>query len=109
MVFYDDSRIEVPKSALSTVADGITVSLWLKDAWRVGMNCAFDAGTSQEDTEEFRIMAFIGTAPDAEVLWRAGNDSEDTLRWDLDGGSVVDLEGWHNWTFVKDEVVGNMK
>ncbi|MHC4211877.1 MAG: LamG domain-containing protein [Planctomycetota bacterium] len=113
LIFYDDTRIEVPKSALSTVTNAITVSLWMKDAWRVGMNCVFDAGTSQNDDpptpEVFRVMAFIGTAPDAEVLWRAGNNSNDTLRWDLDGGSVGDLDGWHNWTFVKDEVAGNIR
>ncbi|MHC4334583.1 MAG: LamG domain-containing protein, partial [Planctomycetota bacterium] len=109
LVFYDDTHIEVPKSALSTVTNSITVSLWLKDAWRVGMNYVFDAGTSQAEEEVFRVMAVIGTAPDAEVLWRAGNDSNDTLRWDLDGGSVGDLEGWHLWTLVKDEVAGNIR
>ncbi|MHC4645956.1 MAG: LamG domain-containing protein [Planctomycetota bacterium] len=109
LVFYDDTHIIIPKTALSTVTNGITVSLWLKDAWRLGFNYVFDAGTSQEETEGFRVMALIGTAPDAQVLWRAGNDSNDTLRWDLDGGNVQDLEGWHQWTFVKDEVAGNIR
>ncbi|MHC4278285.1 MAG: LamG domain-containing protein, partial [Planctomycetota bacterium] len=108
LVFFDDTRIEVPEVVLDKVTDGITVSLWLKDAWRVGMNYVFCAGDDDEGGE-FYLMAFIGTAPDAEVLWRAGNDSNDTLRWDMDGNSVGDLEGWHNWTFVKDEVAGNIR
>jgi hypothetical protein len=107
LVFSDDTRIVVPKSALSTVRSGITVSLWLKDAWRVGQNWTFDAAVDWE--EPFRITAAIGTAPDAQVLWQAGNDSNDALRWDMDGGSVEDLEGWHLWTFVKDESADNMK
>jgi len=105
--FFDETRITVPKAALSKVKDGITVSFWLKDAWRVGQNCAFDASAGEEAT--FRITAYIGTAPDAEVLWRAGDDSNDTLRWDMDGGSVENLLGWHHWTFVKDEVAGNIR
>ena len=105
LVFFDDTRINVPKSALNTVSDGITVSLWLKDAWRVGQNWTFDAACGWE--EPFRITAAIGTAPDTEVLWQAGNDSNDTLRWD--GGNVEELEGWHLWTFVKDETAGNIR
>jgi hypothetical protein len=109
LVFYDDSRITVPKTALSTVTNGITVSLWLKDAWRLGFNYVFDAGTGQDETEAFRVMALVSTAPDAQVLWRAGNDSNDTLRWDMDGGSAAALKDWHNWTFVKDELAGNIR
>jgi hypothetical protein len=109
LVFYDDTRITVPKETLSTVTNGITVSLWLKDAWRLGFNYVFDAGTSQDEAEEFRVMALVATAPDAQVLWRAGNDTNDTLRWDMDGGSAAALKGWHNWTFVKDEVAGNIR
>ncbi|MHC4335357.1 MAG: LamG domain-containing protein, partial [Planctomycetota bacterium] len=106
-VFFDDTRITVPDSALTKVKDGITVSLWLKDAWRVGQNCTFDASAGEAAT--FRITAYIGTAPDAEVLWRAGDDSNDTLRWDMDGGSVEDLVGWHHWALVKDEFAGNIR
>ncbi|MHC4337375.1 MAG: LamG domain-containing protein [Planctomycetota bacterium] len=108
LVFFDDTRIEVPKAVLDKVTDGITVSLWLKDAWRVGQDWVFGAGGRAAE-ESFYVMAAVGTAPDAQVLWRAGNDTNDTLRWDMDGNSVEDLEGWHNWTFVKDEVAGNMR
>jgi hypothetical protein len=107
LAFFDDTRITAPKSALSTVANGITVSLWLKDAWRVGQNCAFGACTGEEAT--FRVTAYIGTAPDAEVLWQAGNDTNDMLRYDMDSSSVEDLEGWHLWIFVKDETAGNIR
>ncbi|MHC4646153.1 MAG: LamG domain-containing protein, partial [Planctomycetota bacterium] len=105
LVFFDDTRINVPKSALDKVSDSITISLWLKDAWRVGQNWTFDAATGWE--EPFRITAAIGTAPDSEVLWQAGGDVNDTVRWD--GGNVQDLEGWHLWTFVKDEVADNIR
>ena len=103
--FFDETRINVPISTLDRVSTGITVSLWVKDAWRVGQNCVFDAAAGQ--TEPFRVTAYIGTAADAEVLWRAGNDTNDALKWD--GGNVEHLDGWHHWAFVKDEDAGNMR
>jgi len=105
LIFFDDTRIVVPKSTLSGASSGITVSLWLKDAWRLGQNWTFDAATDWEAA--FRVTAAIGTAPDTEVLWQAGNDSNDTVRWD--GGNVQELEGWHLWTFVKDETADNIR
>ena len=40
LVFSDETRIGVPKDTLGkvSVGRGITISLWLKDAWRVGQN-----------------------------------------------------------------------
>jgi hypothetical protein len=105
LVFFDDTRINVPISTLDGVIGGISISLWVKDAWRLGQNWAFDAATDWEAA--FRITACIGTAPDAEVMWQAGNDSNDAVRWD--GGNVQDLKGWHLWTLVKDEAADNIR
>ncbi len=101
LIFNDNTDIEVPIDALSTISTGITVSVWLKDASRPGSN-NWVFGTGSGDV---RVNAAV-VASNGDVLWRAGNSSNDQLRWDLDGVDHTTIEGWHHWVFVKDEVNG---
>ncbi|MHC4499009.1 MAG: LamG domain-containing protein, partial [Planctomycetota bacterium] len=41
-----------------------------------------------------------------QVTWRAGNDTNDVLMWDYDGGSKP--EDWSCWAFVKNESEGTI-
>ncbi|UCC96945.1 MAG: hypothetical protein JSW66_14005 [Phycisphaerales bacterium] len=103
LVFNDNTDIEVPTDALSTISTGITVSVWLKDASRPGSNnWVFGTGSGS-----IRVTAAV-VASNGSVLWRAGNSSNDQLSWDLDGLDHTTLNGWHHWVFVKDEVSGTI-
>jgi len=105
LLFNDDTVIEVPSSALSTISTGITVSVWLKDAYRLdSSNWVFEA----EGSGGAVVQAAVAHMPSEEALWRAGNDSNDVLWWDFDGVDHMEIEGWHLWTFVKDEVEGHI-
>jgi len=104
-IFADDTAIAVPTAALGDIGGQITVAVWLKDAWRSGSdNWVFETGAGG-----FFMHAAVVTAAGLEALWRAGNDSNDVLTWDLDGHSPRDIEGWHHWAFVKDESQGQMQ
>ncbi|MHC4645327.1 MAG: LamG domain-containing protein [Planctomycetota bacterium] len=105
LIFNDETAVHLPdgfSGVLGKLADAITISLWLKDARRGSNNWVFEAVNG-----DYRVHAAVDSS-DEDILWRAGNDSNDVLRWDLDGQNVDDLEGWHHWAFVKDEVAGEM-
>ena len=105
--------IECPSAALNTVDKSVTVSVWLKDAYNIDDldNWVFHCGAGGE-AGPYQVGAVVVTEnirPAGQVLWRAGNDSNDLLMWDLDGRNAASLEGWHHWAFVKHENAGVMR
>ncbi|MHC4475435.1 MAG: LamG-like jellyroll fold domain-containing protein [Planctomycetota bacterium] len=107
LAFDNDTAVILPGALLSDINEGITISVWLKDAYRQdGSNWVFDAGLGAE--AEYRVQIAIVTQPERRVLWRAGNDTNDVLTWDLSGRDPNMLEGWHFWVFIKDERAGGM-
>ncbi|MHC4646216.1 MAG: LamG-like jellyroll fold domain-containing protein [Planctomycetota bacterium] len=99
--FDDDGDVEtvisVPASILHDIDGGITVSVWLKDNYENSTdNWVFDTGTGGS-TGSFHMYAAV-LSIDRQVLWRAGNDANDVLRWGLKRRA-----GWRHFVFVKDE------
>jgi len=104
-IFDADTSIAVPNDVLSNINDGITVIVWLKDAYRPDTdNWVFEAGTG-----DYRLRVAVVTQPEKRVYWRAGNDTNDVLQWDLKGLDLNELEDRHLWAFVKDEQLGTMR
>ncbi|MHC4620290.1 MAG: LamG domain-containing protein [Planctomycetota bacterium] len=102
----DDIGFEVNTDVMRNIKHGITVSVWLKEAYRGGSdNWVFSAGDEDDDT--YLVEAAVVTE-EGMALWRAGNDSNDQLVWDLNGVDPERLEGWHHWGFVKDEIAGTI-
>jgi hypothetical protein len=100
----DDMGLSVTSEVLSNITNGITISVWLKDSYRSGYdNWVFDGG----NTATHRVRAAVVTE-EGRVLWRAGNDVNDTLTWDFNGIDASRLEGWHHWAFVKDEAANTI-
>jgi hypothetical protein len=96
--------IEVPTAVLTNIDKGITVSVWLKDAATEGNDDSWVFGTGAgSEKAPYLVQAAVPLGDDLNVLWRAGNDTNDTLKWDVDGRDLVLLEGWHHWAFIKDE------
>ncbi|MHC4675899.1 MAG: LamG domain-containing protein, partial [Planctomycetota bacterium] len=104
LVFNNDTAIEPPQDTLPSLADsGITVAMWLnglttqdpeKNMW------VLDGGT-----DDHRLTVIVPNI-EAKVIWRAGNDSNDYLEWDVDTSS---WQGdWHHLAFVKDEAAEKM-
>jgi hypothetical protein len=105
LIFNDETAVHLPTGAsgvLGKLENAISLSLWLKDAQRGGDNWVFEAVNG-----DYRVQAAVDSS-DEDILWRAGNDSNDVLRWDLDGQNVDDLEEWHHWAFVKNEDPGQL-
>ncbi|MHC4865369.1 MAG: LamG domain-containing protein [Planctomycetota bacterium] len=104
LVFNDDTAVEVPTTVLSDVNDGITISVWLKEAYREDSdNWVFDTGSG-----DYHVQAAVAEQSTGQAMWRAGNDSNDVLRWDLDGADPGTLQDWHHWVFIKDESTGSI-
>jgi hypothetical protein len=105
--FDDDTDVECPdgpEGVLGTISDGISISLWLKDAWRQEEdNWVFGSGNSGSIVE-----AAVVDEPNRDVYFRAGNDTNDVITWDLDGANAQTISGWHMWTFVKNETSGEI-
>ena len=99
LVFNDDTDVECPAAVLGKLNDQITISVWLKDAYRAGSdNLVFGA-----ESGDYRLLAAVVESSDPEqVLWQAG-DINDVVRWDLGGIDASELEGWHHWVFIKSE------
>jgi hypothetical protein len=100
----DDIGLTISPEML-IISHGVTVSVWLKDAYRDDDNIVFGAGNSGDDDSLLRGDVPEGTG---QIYWRAGNDSNDVLTWDLDGSNPQLLEGWHQWAFVKNELTGEI-
>jgi hypothetical protein len=104
LAFANDTAIAVPNDVLSQINDGITIVVWLKDAnAHNGDNWLLDSGDA-----DHRLQVAIVTGDEPHVFWRAGNDTNDVLIWDLNGIDPNALEGWNQWVFAKDETEGTM-
>jgi hypothetical protein len=107
LIFDDDTAVIVPETALNSVSSAITVLMWVNG--KVGQTAdkdmvVFDAGDGEGG--EFKLTALVPSGA-GDVVWRAGNDSNDALVWD--GIDPSWLEGdWHHFAFVKDENAGEM-
>jgi len=106
--FGNDSQITVPPLVNETLSSEITITCWLKDAFQSGSdNWAF--GTAR--TIGPYVRAAVPSSDEMNVIWQAGNDTNDVLSWDMsaEGIDPAGLEGWHHWAFVKSETGGYMK
>jgi hypothetical protein len=102
LLFDNDSDIELPLELTSDITDQMTVSVWLKDSHRPGDdNWVFGWG----DDDGSLFAAAVVSSPDQEVYFRAGNDTNDVLTWDMGkaGFNPATLADWHHWVFVKNE------
>ncbi len=101
-VFDDDTGVYVPMEMMSNIYNAITVSVWLKDAYKDDDNWVFDTfGGGVE------LQAAIPDE-DGRAYFRAGEETE-TLTWDFGGANPETIEGWHHWAFLKDEKEGKME
>jgi hypothetical protein len=107
LAFDDDTSIDVPSDVLDRVTDGITLSVWLYGLPQSGDNLVMQAGEDDDDNDYFLEVRVPDDEDDIySVYWRAGNDSNDELRWEVD---TVGFEGdWHHFAFVKDESADKM-
>jgi hypothetical protein len=102
VVFDDSFRMEIPSAAAASLDTCVTVSCWLKNANRAGRdNWVFGWGT----VEGPAITAAVPLDNGRHVHFRAGNDSNDVLLWDMvrAGFNPATLQDWHHWAFVKSE------
>jgi len=106
-IFNEDGNaetvIDVPTTALDTVVGAVTVSMWLKDNYDNSEdNWVFGAGLGGA-SGPYHMYAAV---PDAngDVLWRAGNSSNDVLKFI--GFSAQTR--WHHFAFTKDESADNI-
>ncbi|MHC4647191.1 MAG: fibronectin type III domain-containing protein [Planctomycetota bacterium] len=104
LVFNNDTAVIVPNDVLADVNDAITIKIWLTDAFgHDGYNWLFDTGTG-----DYRMQAAIITEPNLQIFWRAGNDTNDVLIWDLSDVDPCLLQYGPPPYFVKDETAGTM-
>jgi hypothetical protein len=102
VVFNNDSKMEIPFSAAASLSSGVTVSCWLKNANKMGSdNWVFGWGTAEGPA----ITAAVVLDDGRHAQFRAGNDSNDVLLWDMvrAGLNPATLQDWHHWAFVKSE------
>jgi hypothetical protein len=98
-----DQRIDLPGLVLDLIGTEITISVWWKEAWRIGDDSWF-CGFGDDDIH----MAV--RAPDSlgeGIQWHAGNDTNDILIWQTDPSAWKD--DWHHLVFTKNEGEGTMK
>jgi hypothetical protein len=102
--FDAEEHVKVPTDTLETINKEITVSVWIKgdDSHADEEGRVFDTGA-----EGYRVRARIPTE-EKYLLWRAGNDTNDSLLWHQADPSAW-AEDWHFFAFVKDENAGTMK
>jgi sulfatase modifying factor 1 len=101
--FSDDTVVTVPTPVLSEVNEGVTIALWLKDAYRADSdNVVFETGTG-----DFFLRADVADTSD-NIYWRAGYGATDELLWYSSDYSDW-MDAWSHYAFVKDAVQGVMR
>ncbi|MHC4345642.1 MAG: LamG-like jellyroll fold domain-containing protein [Planctomycetota bacterium] len=104
-IFNNDTRIALLPDVLVPISDEITVSLWLRDSCVEDYNnWVLDAGVGGKDAPYKMQVLFDGYTE--ELMWRAGNDSNDVLTcdWnDIPSPRCWWPGDWHWFIFVKDE------
>jgi hypothetical protein len=104
LVFDDDKCLEPSSNIFSTLTSGITVAVWLNGERNPDQpQPVFDTGT---EDREFKLQASVPD-DDGDVVWRAGNDSNDLMIWP-DARPSAWAGDWHHLAFVKDENAGTM-
>jgi hypothetical protein len=102
--FDADEHVDAPMDTLDTIDKEITVTVWVKgdDDHADEEGKIFDTGDGS-----YHMRARI---PDdnGDLLWRAGNDSNDELVW-RQATPLTWAEEWHFFAFVKDENADTMK
>jgi hypothetical protein len=101
--FDSNEHVKVPSETLETIDKEITVSVWVKgdDDHADEEGKVFDTGGG-----DYHMRARIPT-DDGDLLWRAGNDTNDSLVW-RQASPLAWAEEWHFFAFVKDENAGTM-
>jgi hypothetical protein len=105
--FNNDTELDCPTEpnggVLGTLDTAISVSVWLKDAYRPkNDNPVFSSRADEEDDDPNFLQALVVENSTGRVLWRAGDDG-DVLRWSFGEHDPETLEDWHHWVFIKDE------
>jgi|GEM_PF-3038694 len=101
---HEETVIDVPTTVLSDLDSKISISVWLKDNYDTGNdNWVFATGYGGS-TGSYHISAAVEHSDGEGVYWRAGNDSNDLLRWDAKSAAE-----WHHYVFIKDEVADKME
>ncbi len=105
LIFDNDTAIHVPGGMLGNVLNGVSIAVWLKDAYSGGDNWLFDSASAGDIDMQLAVPDGDGV-----VYWRVGNDSNDVLTWHMGraGFNPATLEGWHHWAFTKGECVPEM-
>ncbi|MHC4214585.1 MAG: LamG domain-containing protein, partial [Planctomycetota bacterium] len=107
LIFNEDTAIDVPPGATTGIGSQLSISCWLRYAYNPGSdNWIFGIGTGS-----YQVRAAVVLDGTSQVEWRAGNDTNDVLIWDMgaDGIDPAVLQDWHWWVFVKDEDAGQMR
>jgi len=101
--FSDDTAVTVPTGVLAEVNEGVTLAVWLKDAYRADFdNVVFETGTG-----DFFLSAAVADTSE-NIYWRAGYGVTDELLWYSDDYSNW-MDAWSHYAFVKDAGQGVMR
>jgi hypothetical protein len=105
LVFDEDISLQPSSNVFKTITSGITVAVWvnIKPNWETDDQVLFDTGASDR---EYKLQAAVPNE-DGQVVWRAGNDSNDSMVW-RDAKPRAWAGDWHHLAFVKDETAHTM-
>jgi len=107
--FRGDTTIFVPSKATETIGSQVLVSMWLKDSFRGTIGSFENNWNFGTGSESGPVVAAAVVNSSGLVYFRAGNDTNDVITWNLDDQDPTTLEGWHHWVFAKDENAGFIK
>jgi hypothetical protein len=97
--FDDDIHLDVDDDVLEDIEKEITISVWLKGGfYQDGDMVVLDVGG------QFHPLKMTIVVPDdsGDVVWRAGNDTNDMLVWNTATPDAWEGD-WRHFVFVKDE------
>jgi hypothetical protein len=105
--FNGAGNIPINTDAMSTIADEITVSLWVKgNAETMPRNSTIFEGTDADNQRQVNVHLPWNNG---RVYWDCGNDGSGYDRIDQ-AANEIDYEGiWNHWAFTKNANTGEMK
>lgn len=107
LFFRDNDYVEVPAAALTSIDQGVSISVWVKGnpAFQPQNDYLFEARNAAGQ----RLLNVHFPWSNGRIYWDAGNDGSGYDRIDKAATSTETEGTWNHWVFTKDAAAGIMR
>ena len=104
--FSGQDYVEIPKSALTSIKDEVTICFWAKGAQSLPYDTQILEAVNSKNQ---RVLNIHLPWSNKRIYWDAGNNGSSYDRIDFEASDNMFKKEWSHWAFVKNAKTGEMK